>query len=45
MDDDTRDSDEEEKDTRLKPAVSALQAKMLRMAGQQVPMLQDKVHT
>lgn len=43
MDDDTRDPEEEEKDTRLKfgkkPAkgVTPLQARMLRMAGQEVP--------
>lgn len=41
VDDDTRDPDEEEKDTRLKfkapKGVTALQAKMLQMAGQQIP--------
>ena len=42
-DDDTRDPTEPEKDTRLKfkPAVSALQVKMLRLAGQEVPMVAD----
>lgn len=41
IDDDTRDPDEEEKDTRLKykapKGVTALQAKMLQMAGQEMP--------
>ena len=42
MDDDTRDPDEDEKDTRLKfkpkkSGISALQAKMLKLAGQDVP--------
>lgn len=41
VDDDTRDPDEEEKDTRLKfkspKGVTALQAKMLQMAGQEIP--------
>ena len=42
-DDDTRDPTEPEKDTRLKfkPAVSALQVKMLRLAGQEVPMVPE----
>ena len=42
-DDDTRDPSEPEKDTRLKfkPAVSALQVKMLRLAGQEVPMVPE----
>ena len=44
MDDQSRDPEEEDKDTRLqfiKPqkGVTALQAKMLRMAGQPVPAL------
>ena len=44
-DDNERDSDEDEKDTRpkLKPAVSALQVKMLQIAGQEVPMVQEPV--
>lgn len=41
VDDDTRDPEEEEKDTRLKykapKGVTALQAKMLQMAGQEIP--------
>ncbi|KAK3089610.1 hypothetical protein FSP39_005016 [Pinctada imbricata] len=42
IDDDTRDPDEDEKDTRMKfrpkkSGISALQAKMLRLAGQDVP--------
>lgn len=41
VDDDTRDPDEDEKDTRLKfkapKGVTALQAKMLQMAGQEIP--------
>lgn len=42
-DDGTRDPDEPEKDTRLKmkPAVSKLQVMMLKMAGQEVPMVEE----
>ncbi len=44
-DDDTRDPEEPEKDTRLKfkPAVSSLHAMMLKMAGQEVPMVEVEV--
>lgn len=43
-DDDSHDPDEPEKDTRLKykGPVTSLQAKMLKMAGQQMPVLNDR---
>ena len=49
IDDDTRDPDEIEKDTRLKfakpkpPPVTSLQKRMLQMAGQQAPPREEEV--